>query len=163
MEGSGTCGDVCQELGIHYDGFDLSNGFDALDPENFSAGGVLYDFVWLHPPYWSMIQYNGDAQCLSQAETLGSFLEKLSVVIKNGLSVMSQRGHLGILIGGLNQRGKHFGLAFETWKMATEVHELELAVPEIVRLQHGNTSSKRKYAHAFIPCVHDTLMIFKRQ
>lgn len=163
MEGSGTCRDVCQELGIHYDGFDLSGGFDALELENYSGAGILYDFIWLHPPYWDLLKYNDDPRCLSRVKTLGNFLDKLIVVIGNCLAVLSRNGHLAILIGDITRRGNCSQLPFLTWQLASLHHGLRLAVPEIIRLQHGATSTKREYAHAFIPRLHDVLMIFKQQ
>src|SRR5438477_3839798 len=36
MEGSGTCRDVCKELGIAYEGRDLKDGFDATDAAGFA-------------------------------------------------------------------------------------------------------------------------------
>ena len=65
MEGSGTCGDVCRELGIRYEGRDLKHGFDATRPEHFEGLG-RFDFIWMHPPYFQMVRYNpGDPRCLS--------------------------------------------------------------------------------------------------
>lgn len=163
MEGSGTCRDVCQELGILYDGFDLFDGFDALHGQNFDELGIAYDFVWLHPPYWDMLKYSDDPRCLSQARSLGQFLDRLVVVIGNCLSVLSRDGHLAILIGDYTRRGEYRQLPFLTWQVATLHHGLRLAAPEIIRLQHGATSTRREYAHAFIPRLHDMLMIFKRK
>ncbi len=162
MEGSGTCRDVCRELGIHYDGFDLSGGFDALDRNNYSNGGIKYEFVWLHPPYWDMIKYSDDTRCLSQGKSLGDFLEKLSVVLENCLSVLAHNGNLAILMGDITRRGDCYELPFYTWIVA-KCLGLRLLGPEIMRLQHGATSTRREYTHAFIPRLHDVLMIFKRQ
>jgi hypothetical protein len=39
MEGSGTTRDVCRELGVEYDGFDLKGGFDALTSQLLRRGG----------------------------------------------------------------------------------------------------------------------------
>lgn len=163
MEGSGTCRDVCESLGIHYDGFDLSNGFDALDRNNYSVAGIIYDFVWLHPPYYNMLKYNDDLRCLSRAEKLDSFLERLSVVIGNCLGVLARNGHLAILIGDVTRRGECYQLPFLTWQLVADYHRLRLAAPEIIRLQHGATSTMREYSHAFIPRLHDVLMVFKQQ
>lgn len=163
MQGSGTCRDVCEELCIHYDGFDLSDGYDALDRENFFAAGMQYEFVWLHPPYWNMIKYNDESRCLSQAPSLGRFLDSLKVVIENCLAVLAPNGHLAILIGDITRSGKCYQLPFLTWQVATLHHRLCLAAPEIIRLQHGASSTKKEYAHAFIPRLHDVLMVFKRQ
>src|SRR5947209_4927972 len=44
MEGSGTCRDVCTELGIPYEGRDLRNGFDATSAADFARLGA-FDFI----------------------------------------------------------------------------------------------------------------------
>lgn len=52
MTGSGTCRDVCRELGVACVSGDIHAGFDAADPQHVRrvldqhAGG--FDFVWLH-------------------------------------------------------------------------------------------------------------------
>ncbi len=45
MLGSGTCRDVCEELGIACMGFDIHDGFDACDPTMFPKGEI-YDLIW---------------------------------------------------------------------------------------------------------------------
>src|SRR5256885_645188 len=56
MTGSGTCRDVCDELGIDCHSRDIRFGFDACDPENY-RDLPHFDFVWLHPPYWRQKVY----------------------------------------------------------------------------------------------------------
>ncbi len=55
MTGSGTCRDVCQELGVYCYSSDLHQGVDACDPANFPKG--CFEFAWLHPPYWRQKVY----------------------------------------------------------------------------------------------------------
>jgi hypothetical protein len=49
MSGSGTCQDVCKELGIPCMAWDIHRGIDACDAQGFSAD--TFDFIWAHPPY----------------------------------------------------------------------------------------------------------------
>jgi hypothetical protein len=70
MQGSGTAGDVANSLGIAYQGFDLTTGFDATDPRSFDGLGG-FDMVWLHPPYFDLIKYNAAARCLSRSTARG--------------------------------------------------------------------------------------------
>ena len=58
MSGSGTCRDVCDELGIPCMAWDIHQGFDACDPKDFPKD--MFDFVWAHPPYWRMKFYAQD-------------------------------------------------------------------------------------------------------
>ena len=56
IAGSGTCRDVCDELGIPCISWDIHDGFAACDPEAFSARDT-FDFIWAHPAYWRQKLY----------------------------------------------------------------------------------------------------------
>src|SRR5438067_12765558 len=49
MTGSGTCRDVCNELGIYCWSSDLHQGHDACDASKFPR--ACFEFAWIHPPY----------------------------------------------------------------------------------------------------------------
>jgi hypothetical protein len=72
---------------------------------------------------------------------------------------------IAVLIGGYRdvggQRPRHIPLPFLTHQVAAE-NGLWPVRTEIVRFQHGNTSSRKTYATGFIPGLHDTCMIFGR-
>lgn len=161
MTGSGTCRDVCKELRIHCQSFDLSSGFDATDPASFDSL-YAYDFVWLHPPYWKLIRYNYHPRCLSNAATLSEFLNGLRAVIQNCLSVLAPEGRLAILMGDLKYQGRYCALPFLTFNAAVD-QGLWLDAPEIIRPSHGASSSKKTYQTAFIPRLHDVCMIFRQR
>jgi hypothetical protein len=161
MQGGGTAGDVAQALGIPYQGFDLKTGFDAADPRSFDGLGG-FDMVWLHPPYHDMIRYSSDARCLSRCDSPEAFFVKLTDVLRNCMNVLTERGHLAILMGDITRRGAYFALPFHTWRIARDLG-LELACPEIVRLSHGATSTGRSYRFSFIPRVHDVCLVLRRR
>jgi hypothetical protein len=69
MTGSGTCLDVCKELGIPCRSGDIRAGLDACDPKTYEDIGTA-DFVWLHPPYWRQKHYTDDLRDLSNAPDL---------------------------------------------------------------------------------------------
>src|SRR5580658_6324128 len=75
--GSGTCADVCRELGIPCLSRDIRQGFDATDPDCFRSlpAGSKFDFVWAHPPYWRQKIYSENLGDLSRTPTLAAFLE----------------------------------------------------------------------------------------
>ena len=159
MAGGGTCRDVCRELGITCRSFDLHAGFDAVD-EKWYQGLGEFDFIWLHPPYWKMICYGDDPRCLSNAPTLVDFQRRLRRVIRNCHSVLAQCGHLAILMGDGKHEGEYLGLPFRTLWLAF-LENLWLAAPEIVRFQHGATSSTKEYSTSFIPRLHDICLVLK--
>jgi hypothetical protein len=159
MAGSGTCRDVCRELGIQCSSFDLHAGFDAQDTRCFRDLGE-FDFIWLHPPYWKMICYGDDPRCLSNAPTLGDYQRRLRQVIRNCRLVLAEAGHLAILIGDGKHKGEYMGLPFRAFCAAAREH-LWLAAPEIVRFQHGASSSMKEYSTSFIPRLHDICLVLK--
>lgn len=160
MTGGGTCRDVCQELGIDCTSFDLRSGRDATTPGIFNDLG-LFDFVWLHPPYWKMVHWTDDPRCLANAPTLAEFLRRLRAVIKNCGIVMRPAATMAILMGDLRDAGKYQALPFRTMNIAA-AEGLELAAPEIIRFSHGATSSRtRQYDFSFIPRLHDVCLVLK--
>jgi hypothetical protein len=71
-----------------------------------------------------------------------------------------ETGHLAILMGDGKHKGEYLGLPFRTlWLAAKE--NLWLAAPEIVRFQHGASSSTKQYTTSFIPRLHDLCFILK--
>lgn len=161
MTGSGTCRDVCWELGIPCASFDLKSGFDASDPASYAALGRPYDFIWLHPPYWRMIRYGEDPRCLSNAATLEEFLERMEQLIGNCREVLAAGGKLAILMGSYSDRGRYLPLSSLTLERAMKAG-MWPACTEIIRLQHGNTSSRKRYASRFIPGLHDVCLVLGR-
>lgn len=160
MEGSGTCGDVCRELGIRYEGRDLKRGFDATRPEHFEGLG-RFDFIWMHPPYFQMVRYNpGDARCLSNAQTVQAFVAGFRSVLRSCRGVMSERAKLAVLIGDGKHEGRYLGLPFRAMNAAA-AEGYWLAAPEIIRFGHGATSSRRSYSGSFIPRVHDVCLVLE--
>lgn len=159
MTGSGTCRDVCRDLGIECTSFDLRAGQDASDPASY-AGLSEHDFAWLHPPYWRMVRYNDDPRCLSSAAALEDFLQGLGDVLENCRSALEPGGHIAVLIGGYEDRGRHIPLPALTTATAI-ARGFWPACTDIVRFQHGNTSSGRSYRTSFIPGLHDVCTVFK--
>ncbi|QDV61978.1 hypothetical protein [Crateriforma conspicua] len=161
MMGSGTCQDVCRELRVACTSMDIKLGDDAADPESYRHIDPV-DFVWMHPPYWKMIRYNDDPQCLSNAESLEAFLDRMAEVLNHCRSVLTRDGKIAVLIGGFSEGGRYQPLSQLLMAKAIEIG-LWPATTEIIRFQHGNTSSRRSYQSSFIPGLHDTCMIFEER
>ena len=122
MAGSGTCRDVCEELGIPCLSWDIHDGFDACDPVAFSASET-FDFIWAHPAYWRQKLYADDARDLSRAPTLHDFLRRYGQFIRNCAKALKPNGKLAILMGDYCDREEGFvpltyhtkRLAFDGW------------------------------------------------
>lgn len=162
MTGSGTCRDVCRELGIGHVSTDLKSGVDAA-----SAGGLgepgRFDFVWIHPPYWRQKRYSDSPADLSAAPTLASFLAGYDRLIRNCGDVLSPGGKLAVLMGDYCDREAGFvPLVFHTKEIAFR-HGLRQHCTDIIRFSHGASSGRKTYRSKFIPGLHDVCAVFERR
>lgn len=107
MSGSGTCADVCRELGIPCMSWDIHRGIDACDPQGF-ADSEMFDFIWAHPPYWRMKLYAADERDLSRSPTLEQFLRRYGQFIRNCANALNPGGKLAILMGDYYDRDAGF-------------------------------------------------------
>ncbi|MBX9791388.1 MAG: hypothetical protein K2Y37_20905 [Pirellulales bacterium] len=161
MAGSGTFRDVCEELGIPCMSWDIHDGFDACDPEAFTARDT-FDFIWAHPAYWRMKLYSDDPRDLSRAPTLSDFLRRYRRFIKNCARALKPGGKLAILMGDYTDREEGFvPLTFHTKRLAFAAG-LSQSCTDIIRFSHGASSGRKVYRSSFIPGLHDTCMIFEK-
>lgn len=161
MSGSGTCADVCREIGIPCFSGDIHTGFDACDAAKYPK--QQFDFIWLHPPYWRMKSYGTDPRCLSNAATATEFYSRLRMLVRACLTVLAPGGRIAILMGDYHDQrlGKIVPCVHLT-KDICFCQDLWPACTDIIRFQHGNSSSHKHYTSSFIPGLHDVCMVFQR-
>lgn len=160
MSGSGTCRDVCDELGLPCVSGDIHHGFDACDPAGFPAES--YAFIWAHPPYWRQKSYAADPRDLSRAPTLDEFLARYGQFLRNCAAALTPGGKLAVLMGDYSDREAGFvPLTYHTKRLAFAAG-LRQCCTDIVRFSHGASSSKKVYTSRFIPGLHDVLVVFER-
>jgi hypothetical protein len=161
MTGSGTCRDVCRELRIPHFSADLKEGFDACDLASYPDG--MFDFVWLHPPYWRQKVYSSDPRDLSATPTLAAFLERYQLLIRNCSRVLNHDGRLAILMGDYSDRQAGFvPLVYHTKRLCFEAG-LEQRCTDIIRFSHGASSGKKVYRCSFIPGLHDVCVVMDKR
>lgn len=159
MTGSGTCRDVCRELGVECHSTDLHQNADACDSSQFPR--KQFDFAWIHPPYWRQKLYTTDPRDLSRANTLAEFLDRYRLLIANCAGALKPNGKLAILMGDYCDREAGFvPLTYYTKQIAFELG-LRQCCTDIVRFSHGASSSRKVYRSAFIPGLHDVCMVFE--
>ena len=153
MEGGGTSREVCADMGIAYQGFDLRHGVDALRDDI----GTGYDLIFWHPPYHDMKIYTDDPRDLSRAGSLAAFGALLRSGYWRFYDLLAPGGRLAILMGDLRRRGRYEPLT-------VDVARLDRAHIEgiIVKVQHNVSSNKTRYGGAFVPILHETVTIFRR-
>jgi hypothetical protein len=161
MAGSGTCRDVCDELGIPCIAWDIHQGYDACDPASAPAA-EMFDFIWAHPAYWRMKLYADDPRDLSRAPTLEAFLTRYGQFIRNATRALKPSGKLVILMGDYCDREAGFvPLTYHTKRLAFEAG-LRQHCTDIIRFSHGASSGRKVYRSSFIPGLHDVCMVFER-
>jgi hypothetical protein len=161
MSGSGTCVDVCTELGVPCMSWDIHRGIDACDPEGF-APNEMFSFIWAHPPYWRQKLYADDPRDLSRSPTLEDFLRRYGQFIRNCARALKCDGKLAILMGEYSDREEGFvPLVYHTKRLAFACG-LKQHGTDIIRFSHGASSSKKVYRSSFIPGLHDVCMIFEK-
>ncbi len=161
MTGSGTCADVCRELGIECVSFDIHQGRDACDSATYKGVG-RFDFVWLHPPYWRQKKYTDNQWDLSACPSLGGFLNRYYLLLLRCKSVLVNGGRMAILMGDYADQEEGFvPLVFNTQRICFEIG-LKQNHTQIIRFSHGASSSKKTYRSSFIPGLHDVCTIMEK-
>lgn len=175
MEGSGTTGDVCRELGIAYHGFDLHTGFNALKDSLRARLPESVGLVSTHPAYHSIVRYTGEdwiarfrpdspwgtvahPDDLSRCETYDEFIEKLQLAFLNFMEAVRPGGHLCVLIGDIRQKGAYYSPQADIIKMG-----LGSLRSIIIKGQHNCVSDRNNYSGNFIPIQHEYLMVFQKE
>jgi DNA modification methylase len=162
MSGSGTCRDVCDELGLPCVSADIHQDFDACDASYFPALGT-FDFIWAHPPYWRQKLYAPDSRDLSRAPNLDVFLERYGQFFQNCAQVLRPGGKLAVLMGDYPDREAGFvPLVYHSKRLAFAAG-LRQCCTDIIRFSHGTSSSKKVYSGSFIPTLHDVCIIFEKR
>jgi SAM-dependent methyltransferase len=161
MAGSGTCGDVCRELGVPCMSWDIHQGIDACDPAGFGPE-ASFAFIWSHPAYWRQKLYADDPRDLSRAPTLERFLQRYEQFIRNCAHALKPGGKLVILMGDYSDREAGFvPLTYHSKRLAFAAG-LKQHCTDIIRWSHGASSSRKVYRSSFIPGLHDVCMIFEK-
>ena len=153
MSGSGTCRDVCDELGLACVSNDIHQGFDACDASHFRALGP-FDFIWAHPPYWRQKIYAADSRDLSRAPSLEAFLERYGQFFQNCAEVLRPGGKFAVLMGDYcNAREGFVPLVYHTKRLAFAAGLRQHCI-DIIKFNHGASSSKKVYPTKIIPTLH---------
>ena len=161
MTGSGTCRDVCEELGIYCYSSDLHQGTDACNPASFPK--ECFEFAWLHPPYWRQKLYQDHPLDLSRTPTVDSFLDRYRQLIATAAGTLVAGGKLAILMGDYQDRDAGFvPLVYHTKRLAFELGMHQCAT-DIIRFSHGASSGRKVYRTSFIPGLHDVCTVFSKQ
>lgn len=105
--GSGTTYRVCKDLDRECVINDLSPTQDYIvkgDSATFSPEKKV-QMVFMHPPYWDIVKYGQDQDCLSQKDTLNDFLNSFKKIVEN-VDKYLESGRYLILVCGYVYKDK---------------------------------------------------------
>lgn len=172
--GSGTCSDVCKDMGIDYIGADLNPNpvrpdiitLDAIKddiPESFYDA----DMHFMHPPYSSLIQipYAGsmfpDPTGELSKSDLGQmswdeFMWNLNNIVMKVYAAMKNGSYMSILMGDIRRNGKFYSMLTDIVKPG-EIQQI------IVKKQNNYSSQNRVYQNRnYVPIVHEFVLVLKK-
>jgi len=160
MEGSGTSRDVVtglnryKHMGISYWGGDLRSGFD-LTKQDLPG---RFDFVWIHPPYWNIVQYRSGQNDLSNCESYERFREMLTLCLRRCYEALEFGGRLAVLIGDVRRRGRYMPIVRDV--LSFPYGEIRSV---IIKVQHNCASDRKRYGKMEdVPIRHEYCVVFKK-
>jgi len=153
MCGSGTTRDVCKELKIPCDCYDLSKGFNLLQSP---LPAKKYDMIFFHPPYWNIIKFSDDPADLSNCKTFSEYMRKLSFCLERLSEYLSPNGILILQIGDVRKKGKFYPLG-----AYVQVLYRKQLKDKIIKIQHGCQSNNNFYPGNFIRIMHEEVLCLK--
>ena len=155
MEGSGTTGEVCFDLGIDYLGWDLQAGQDLLTSP---LPDQTFDCIFWHPPYWPGHRYTDHPNDFSGAKHCDDFLTRIQEGLTRLMVCLHPKSHLVLMIGDGRKNGVFFPLH-------AEIVQWGLLPLEAVLIKDGGHARRaRHYRYgptSFIPTLHEYVLIFK--
>lgn len=115
MAGSGTILDVCKLLDRQYIGYDLNPPTGRRDiiknnSERIPLNNNSVDMIFLHPPYWNLINYSKMKEDLSNCG-LEDFYKRMKNVVNECYRVLKPNKFFCILVGDLIKKGRFIPLS----------------------------------------------------
>jgi hypothetical protein len=160
MMGSGTSRDVVAGLNkykkteIKFWGSDLKSGFD-LTKQNLPD---RYDFVWLHPPYWNIIEYTSIDGDLSTIADYQQFKKMLHLCLQRCYEALLPGGRMAILVADVRKQGRYTPLIKDLLEFPNgELRSI------IIKVQHNCASDRKFYGKLEdVPIKHEYCVVFKK-
>lgn len=169
MEGGGTTKDVCADLNVPYQGFDLRHGFDSRRDSIRASLDRPAAAAFVHPPYAGMIRYSRDvwnrgkevdADLSARGTDIEQFCEDLQAVLYNVFDALAVGATYIVLLG--------------LWRHPQTKELIHLParifpycpgsfVNEVVKAQHNTMSGSRSYgAQPFVLTTHEVAFVFRK-
>ncbi len=162
MMGSGTTRDVIDwvnertQRSIEFWGGDLHQGFNLLTQDLPAS----FDFVWIHPPYWSIIKYSDHPDDLSNAYEYPDFVRKLRTCLKRCHDALTPGGRLAVLVGDVRRFGTYIPIVRDVLNLEGELGAIRAV---LIKTQHNCKSDGKNYGRMEDPLIqHEYCVVFKK-
>lgn len=162
MMGSGTTRDVIAGLNrtngsrIRYWGSDLRTGFDLYQQKPEGP----FDLVWVHPPYFNIVDYGGGEQDLSSEKNYQRFVTKLTVCLRNAYESLAAGGYLAVLVADVRCAGTYYPLGRDVMNMEPCLGSIRSVV---IKAQHNCSSDRKVYKRMrHVPIKHEYCVVFEK-
>lgn len=153
MAGGFTTADVCHELGVTCECYDLNMGFDLLTSP---LPPKKYDMIFFHPPYWNIIRYSANPADLSNCKTFDEYMKKLSKCVERLAEYLTKNGILVMLSGDVRKDGQYYPLG----AYVQVLYRQELR-SKIIKIQHGCQSNRFNYGN-IIRIAHEEVLVLSK-
>jgi len=137
---------------------------ERIAPHLEAVGRETVDHVFLHPPYWDIIEFTegDDERDLSSCESLEGFLEMFEAVVQNGADLLEPGRFMTLVIGDKYAAGEWVPLGFECMEVMRSVG-LTLRAINIKDIQ-GNEKGKGKNNNLWrYRALRNGLYVFKHE
>lgn len=167
MVGGGTTEDVCRAKNIPGTFLDLNRGFDMITMDIPERAENCF---W-HPPYADIVTYSDQMykaqdiiskygfdpriNDLSRCKNWNEFVKAMNYCCLKQYTSLEKGGRMFILMGDIKKKGRLYSMLSDIAKPGT----LEQI---IIKMQHNCTSDRTSYSGAFVPIVHEYLMVLKK-
>ena len=167
MCGSGTAKAAADKLGIKSQLYDLHSGFDIMNCDIKERP----EFIFWHPPYWDIIKYSdvmykaSDVKSkygydpmpldLSRIPDWERFVQAMNYAMMKQFSALEKGGRMAVLMGDIKKKGKLYSMIAEIVKPGTMENI-------IIKAQHSCFSDNTQYSGAFIPILHEYVLIVRK-
>ncbi|HEX9373396.1 MAG TPA: class I SAM-dependent methyltransferase [Roseiflexaceae bacterium] len=147
-------------------GDSLATDYPALLGRHGQASAQL---AILHPPYFDIIKFSDDPRDLSNAASVGDFLDLISRVVENIVPVLDAGRYLALVIGDKYAKCEWIPLGFQTMNV---VLERGFTLKSIIVKNFEETAGKRsqkelwKYralAGGFYVFKHEYIFVFRKR
>lgn len=143
MAGGGTTIDVCKAMLRRYRAYDINPVREDIKKHDATTGlhpdTKNCNFIFLDPPYWKQKRgsYSGDETNVANLE-LEEFYSMMDTVFVSAKTVLTDGGHIAVIIGPTQEGGKLYDHAFELNKLLENHFQFvnRIIVPYTTQ-QHG--------------------------